>query len=333
MLTIMLSAAFACGQQAGPESKPYDKHIPKLGWKAPLPRLRKLPEWAAAPNVALPAKVTNSINAPPCLDQQQVGSCGLNMWDTIHWDALRRAGLQPYRSSRLYTYYRVRQAEGGNRALIRDTGVSIADIADMATRWGSPPESVWPYDGRPADPNTDIFPSSHRARLKPTADVDKLAKLHNAVCAHVRGDVASVRAALATGRPVGIGFTVYSNYFDQRTGDPVKVVQMPGPSDTIVGGHAVAVWDYDDAAAMFKIQNSWGTSLQDRGWFYMPYRFAELYSADYLVIDSVEPYKGNVQAHHVPAGRFEVVNPAVADIFGARDWQGPYPRVRFVLDK
>lgn len=296
MLVALLSAAFTVGQDA----KPYAKHLPKLGWKAPLPRLRKLPEWSAAPNVALPSSFTNSQNAPPCLDQQQVGSCGSNAWDAIHYDALRRAGLKPYRSSRLYTYYRVRQAEGGSRALIRDTGVSITDLADMASRWGSPPESAWPYDGRSADPNTDIFPVNHRARLKPTAAVDKLASAHNAKCAHVRGDLASLKAALATGRPVEIGFTVYSSFFDQRTGDPVTVVPMPSASDTVEGGHAVAVWDYDDSKGLFKIQNSWGTTLQDHGWFYMPYAFAAAYSSDYLVIDSVEKASGLAEAHHVP---------------------------------
>lgn len=291
VLALPLSA-----QDAPP--KPYDKWLPRLGYKRDLPRAYRSVFQAPEGLVkAPPPRVVNSTNAPPCLDQGRIGSCGLNAWANLHWDALRRAGLKPYVASRLYLYYRVRQMEGGDRAIRRDTGISIGDLADVAERWGSPPEEAWPYDDAPADERTELWPPAAKARQRPTAAVDAIGKRHNARCAHVRGDLASLKLALASGRPVEIGFTVFSSFFDPVTGAPVKRVPMPRPGDSVEGGHAVLAWDYDDAKAEFKCQNSWGSAVQDRGWFTMPYAFAAVYSADYLVIDSVER---STEAHHVP---------------------------------
>ena len=39
-------------------------------------------------------------------------------------------------------------------------------------------------------------------------------------------------------------------------------------------GHAVLAVGYDDSKQLFTIRNSWGTTVQDHGHFYMPYAYA-----------------------------------------------------------
>jgi C1A family cysteine protease len=62
---------------------------------------------------------------------------------------------------------------------------------------------------------------------------------------------------------------------------------MPMPTGNAIGGHAVVAVGYDDAKEMLIVRNSWGSSFGDKGYFYMPYKFAanpaecmEWYTAD-----------------------------------------------------
>ena len=48
---------------------------------------------------------------------------------------------------------------------------------------------------------------------------------------------------------------------------------MQMPSGSAVGGHAVIAVGYDDSTSRITVQNSWGTSWGDKGYFYMPYQY------------------------------------------------------------
>jgi len=48
---------------------------------------------------------------------------------------------------------------------------------------------------------------------------------------------------------------------------------MPGPTEHVVGGHAVMAVGYDDAGQQFIIRNSWGTSWGQAGYFLIPYAY------------------------------------------------------------
>ena len=50
-------------------------------------------------------------------------------------------------------------------------------------------------------------------------------------------------------------------------------VPMPGPNEALLGGHAVLAVGYDDAAGVFLIRNSWGSSWGQRGYGAMPYAY------------------------------------------------------------
>jgi C1A family cysteine protease len=48
---------------------------------------------------------------------------------------------------------------------------------------------------------------------------------------------------------------------------------MPGPTEKVVGGHAVVGVGYDDSTQHFIVRNSWGTGWGLQGYFMMPYAY------------------------------------------------------------
>jgi C1A family cysteine protease len=95
----------------------------------------------------------------------------------------------------------------------------------------------------------------------------------------------SLKTVLANGRPIVFGFTVYSA-FESATVAQTGIVPMPSPSDQVVGGHAVVLVGYDDAADRFRVRNSWGTGWGQQGYFEMPYLYVTSASlaSDFWVI-------------------------------------------------
>lgn len=51
------------------------------------------------------------------------------------------------------------------------------------------------------------------------------------------------------------------------------MVPMPALHEKALGGHAVLLVGYDDAAQRFLVMNSWGTSWGMQGFFTIPYAY------------------------------------------------------------
>jgi C1A family cysteine protease len=51
------------------------------------------------------------------------------------------------------------------------------------------------------------------------------------------------------------------------------VVQLPGPGERALGGHAVLAVGYDDGVRRFTVRNSWGAGWGIRGYFTIPYDY------------------------------------------------------------
>ncbi len=81
-----------------------------------------------------------------------------------------------------------------------------------------------------------------------------------------------MRSCLAEGFPFVFGFTVYEA-FESATVAKSGVLNMPGPKEKVMGGHAVMGVGYDNAARRFIIRNSWGTDWGQKGYFTMPYDY------------------------------------------------------------
>jgi C1A family cysteine protease len=51
-------------------------------------------------------------------------------------------------------------------------------------------------------------------------------------------------------------------------------MSMPWKFEPKMGGHAVMAVGYDDEQQHLIVRNSWGDTWGDKGYFYMPYKFA-----------------------------------------------------------
>jgi len=83
----------------------------------------------------------------------------------------------------------------------------------------------------------------------------------------------ALKTCLSAGFPIVFGFTVYPSFESQATA-ATGLVHMPAHGERPVGGHAVLAVGYDDSLQALIVRNSWGEGWGDKGYFYMPYKYA-----------------------------------------------------------
>jgi len=141
----------------------------------------------------------------------------------------------------------------------QDSGAFIRDGIKSLNKLGVCTEVEWPY-------------KISRFTKKPTAACYRSAKKHRILSYHRISTVDEMRSCLAEGFPFVFGFTVYEA-FESATVAKSGVLNMPGPKEKVMGGHAVMGVGYDNAAMRFTIRNSWGTDWGQKGYFTMPYDY------------------------------------------------------------
>lgn len=236
------------------------RKVARYGWRPDTPDKRDLlysaPRRLAA---AAPPSVDLREHMPPIYDQGELGSCTGNAFAGAFEYLLMKQGLDDYRPSRLFIYYGERALEG---TVGVDAGAELRDGAKVLNQYGAPSEEVWPY----------AVPAFTR---KPSKAAFKQANKRKVVqYSRISANLAQMKACLAEGYPVAIGFTVYSEF----EGDEVArtgLLNMPGPNEKVEGGHAVLVVGYNDAhrSGDWLVRNSWGEDWGDKGYFYMPYAY------------------------------------------------------------
>jgi C1A family cysteine protease len=233
-----------------------------LMYSAPLQHLQQLP-----PSVDLRPQISF---AP--YDQGRIGSCTANaIAGAIQFDRIKTGKTPDFTPSRLFIYYDERVME---HSVPSDAGAQIRDGIKTVAKQGVCKETTWPYDDTPADPNTQLFPPNSPPATKPSANAYHEAEVYRAVSyLRVQQSLAQMRGCLAQGFPFVLGFTVYTCMWD-ASGNPVTVLPMPSGADSVAGGHAVLAVGYDDGKQWFIIRNSWGSNVQDHGYFYLPYAYA-----------------------------------------------------------
>jgi len=85
-------------------------------------------------------------------------------------------------------------------------------------------------------------------------------------------DLNQMKGCLAEGFPFVFGFSVY----DEFEGDKVAhtgILNMPGPKEKCLGGHAVLCVGYDDSTKRFIVRNSWDTDWGQKVIFTIPYTY------------------------------------------------------------
>ncbi len=236
------------------------------------------------PKPVLPALV--DLHKPawisPCYDQLQTSSCVLNMFAALAEYGQKRSGGPTWTPSRLFPYWCARDIEG---TADRDSGIYCHDAFHVARFNGIIPESEYPFTDNQsivlAKPPQKCFDDAKAIQPKDYAPID------NSV-------LDNMKLCLAHGFPFGGGFQVPA-IFEKQAFSDFPILSLASIT-SIVGGHGVACFGYDDAKATpdgtgaFHFRNSWGTDWgqQDgyyKGMFWMSYEFAtSKYFSDLLML-------------------------------------------------
>jgi C1A family cysteine protease len=160
--------------------------------------------------------------------------------------------------SRLFEYYATRRIEG---TVGEDSGATIRDAIKAGVKYGVADEAAYPYD-------VSKFTQNPPAGIWTQASTHKVTSYH----AVSDGDVETMKSVLASGYLVGFGFQVY-DYFMSADMAKKGVLPVPGPGESLQGGHAVCLAGYDDARKAFLVRNSWGANWGAVGYFWMAYDY------------------------------------------------------------
>lgn len=234
------------------------RRIAGFGWRPDLPDFR---DWILAVDAEvdatrLPAHVDlrDAGILPGVYDQGNLGSCTANAISADARAVLKTQKLGDVDPSRLYIYYKEREAEGSTG---EDSGAFIRDGLKAVAK-GFVPEAEWPYD-------ISTFANPPR----PIADLDRDAqKDHVIQYLRVLRD-RGMRACLAAGFPFVFGISVYES-FEQATSGQIP---MPGRGEALLGGHAILAIGYDDQRRRYIFRNSWGRGWGQNGDGTIPYDY------------------------------------------------------------
>jgi C1A family cysteine protease len=227
--------------------------IKKFGWVRPLPRARKFCTELAS---NLPNDVDLTPACPAVYDQLALGSCTANAIAGLAEFLMLKRKMLAFVPSRLFIYYNERVIEG---TVSSDSGASLTDGMTVVSQLGCPNESLWWYNINKfaVKPNEKVYAAGLKVLVQNPVSVDNT-------------NLGSMQTLLSQGRPIVGGFTVYSS-FESDVVTQTGVVPMPGPNDTILGGHAILVVGYHNSTQRFIVRNSWGSNWGMNGYFTIPY--------------------------------------------------------------
>jgi C1A family cysteine protease len=236
------------------------RKIQRYGWVPDLPDYRDLLYAAPAKTMLnLPTQVDLRPKCPPeVYDQGQLGSCTANaIAGAMEFDLIQKNAKTAFTPSRLFIYYNERVIEG---TVDSDSGAQLRDGIKTVAKQGGPPEKLWPYD-------------ISKFENKPPASVYKVATKSTIVLYHsLVQNLTQMKGCLAEGYPFVYGFTAYDS-FESPAVAKSGVVPMPGPGESVVGGHAVLAVGYNDSERRFIVRNSWGAGWGMKGYFTVPYSY------------------------------------------------------------
>jgi C1A family cysteine protease len=224
---------------------------------------------------SLPASADLREWCSPVEDQRSLGSCTANAGVGAIEYYERRAFGRHIDASRLFLYKVTRNL----MKMKGDTGAYLRKTMGAMVLFGVPPEEYWPYtdDGEKFDKEPPAFCYAFAQNYKTIQYYrhDPPGVLPGAV-------LERVKAHLAGGHPSMFGFTVYSSI---ELADKRGAIPFPGPSERILGGHAVAAVGYDNRVKIatassggeckgaLLIRNSWGKGWGDNGYGWLPYEY------------------------------------------------------------
>ena len=228
-----------------------------FGWVPDLPDHRdKLYSSIAAPPKKLPSKVDLRAGCSPVEDQGALGSCTANALVGNLEFLEKKAGHTVTDLSRLFIYYNERAMEG---TINEDAGAAIRDGIKSLVKLGVCNEKNWQY-------------IITKFQQKPSAACYKQASDHQVNSYHRILSLQEMQQCLAEGYPFVFGFTVYTAFESASVAKSGRL-NLPKPSEKVLGGHAVCAVGYDDSTKRVLVRNSWGADWGKGGYFTMPYAY------------------------------------------------------------
>ncbi|WP_144106817.1 C1 family peptidase [Paraburkholderia sp. BCC1886] len=202
-------------------------------------------------DAAIPSKVSLLAHVSPVKDQGQLGSCTANACAGAleYEENIAHSYDSALPLSRLFLYFNERAKEG---SVDSDAGGEIRDVVKVASKFGAPLETTWPYSD-----------DGQQFKLKPSTEAYAEGLGHRAVQYEaVPQNLDAFFHVLAVyNRPIVIGITVYES-FEAESTMASGVIPMPNTeTEQCMGGHAVLVVGYDKDKQAFLVRNSWGKDV------------------------------------------------------------------------
>lgn len=251
-------------------------HLKGLGLKRDLPDIRDFffeSRGIIRKKKTFPTNVDlrNHPDMPPVYDQGAIGSCVAQTVASIC--DFKQGREVDYHPSTLFLYYVTRSLEGTVEV---DSGATIRNGIKAANEFGVAKESSWPYiESKYKDtPSTEAF--------------DEALAYQALEYKRVKQRLDDIKECIYLESPIAFGMAVYDGLYKITEYNPI--LELPNPSQPLLGGHAVKIVGFNDTTRLFVIKNSWGYGFGERGYFYIPYEFvldARL-SFDFWTISLVE---------------------------------------------
>jgi C1A family cysteine protease len=229
-----------------------------------------LPDFSEPEDLLLSSSGSGSVNlwtgAVPVLDQGPFGSCVAFSARYAHMIRLSNQNMPLVEPSCAYWYSIARQRIGISSS--NDSGTTLAAMAWTLTNKPVVSETSWKY--------TAYNILRQAPNLSGSAPYD-----NSAVTVFSRPNrntttfLAWVKAQLLNTKSVVIGIPVYSNFEWYST---IASGVIPMPRGSYLGGHAITLVGYSDAAQRFNFVNSWGTYVGLSGLFTIPYNYVKNYT-------------------------------------------------------
>jgi hypothetical protein len=225
------------------------------------------------------ASIPATLNLPESVDLRQwagaienqlgTGSCVANS-SVSALELLLQKANKFVDLSRLQLYWDVR--EGYENLRGKDGGAYLSDAFKSASKLGIAPEAAWPFVEAMVNvkPPQSVYDTAQAMKV---TKYERVATLGNPLTATQQ--VLRIKAMLAMGYPVTIAMNVAAEIFgmtgplDWPTCQYTKGVANPFTDS--VGGHAMCVVGYRPIGdkLFFLVENSWGSSYGEQGYFLM----------------------------------------------------------------
>lgn len=157
-----------------------------------------------------------------------------------------------------------------------DGGSLFIDALNILSQQGAVKMNVMPYNEN--DYVSKPTPIQREQAKRYKIDFWRQVNIH---------DIKEVKAQLNAGYPVMIGSSVDKEFYQDGESGPKPFIWSE-KRGTENSGHAMVVVGYNDSMNAFKVQNSWGTSWGNNGFFWLAYNlFPQVVREGYVAKDAI----------------------------------------------